>query len=108
VFDVLRTKEQLGYHVCSSVRDTFGIVGFSVTVNCQAEKHRYIHIYRNDMHTETNFDFSTPMYSYILCCNLHHVISCHVMPCHALSLNTVAYVINALPGNSSVNTCTQR
>jgi nardilysin len=45
VFDILRTKEQLGYHVYSSVRDTFGILGFSVTVNCQAGKHRYIHIY---------------------------------------------------------------
>ncbi|KAJ9601642.1 hypothetical protein L9F63_000175, partial [Diploptera punctata] len=40
VFDVLRTKEQLGYHVYSSLRYTFGIVGFSVTVNCQAYKYR--------------------------------------------------------------------
>ncbi|PNF37373.1 hypothetical protein B7P43_G17280 [Cryptotermes secundus] len=47
VFDVLRTKEQLGYHVCSSVRDTFGILGFSVTVNCQAGKHRFSKILKN-------------------------------------------------------------
>lgn len=38
LFDILRTKEQLGYHVYCTVRDTFGILGYSVTVNAQAGK----------------------------------------------------------------------
>lgn len=38
LFDVLRTKEQLGYHVYCTVRDTFGILGYSITVNAQAGK----------------------------------------------------------------------
>jgi nardilysin len=42
VFDTLRTKEQLGYHVYSSKREMFGILAFSVTVNCQAGKHGYV------------------------------------------------------------------
>ncbi|XP_022917884.1 nardilysin-like [Onthophagus taurus] len=37
-FDKLRTKEQLGYNVYTTVRDTFGILGFSITVNAQATK----------------------------------------------------------------------
>jgi nardilysin len=45
VFDVLRTKEQLGYQVYSILRDTFGVLGFSVTVTCRAGKHRYIDWY---------------------------------------------------------------
>lgn len=40
VFDMLRTKEQLGYSVFSMMRYTFGILGFSVTVNTQADKFR--------------------------------------------------------------------
>ncbi|KAJ8928145.1 hypothetical protein NQ314_019325, partial [Rhamnusium bicolor] len=39
LFDILRTKEQLGYHVYCSIRDTFGILGYTVTVNAQATKH---------------------------------------------------------------------
>lgn len=38
LFDILRTKEQLGYHVYCSVRDTFGVLGYTVTVNAQASK----------------------------------------------------------------------
>lgn len=39
LFDVLRTKEQLGYQVYNILRDTYGILGFSVTVTCRAEKY---------------------------------------------------------------------
>jgi nardilysin len=39
LFDTLRTKEQLGYSVSCSERDTTGILGFSITVNAQATKH---------------------------------------------------------------------
>lgn len=38
LFDILRTKEQLGYSVHCTVRDTFGILGYSITVNTQAIK----------------------------------------------------------------------
>ncbi|XP_017771798.1 PREDICTED: nardilysin-like isoform X2 [Nicrophorus vespilloides] len=44
LFDVLRTKEQLGYNVFCALRDTFGILGFSITVNTQATKHTTGHI----------------------------------------------------------------
>lgn len=44
VFDVLRTKEQLGYEVYSILRDTLGILGFSVTVTCRAGKHSAEHV----------------------------------------------------------------
>ncbi|XP_071442701.1 nardilysin-like [Hetaerina americana] len=39
LFDDLRTKQQLGYSVSCSLRDTFGILGFTVTVNTHADKH---------------------------------------------------------------------
>jgi len=38
VFDVLRTREQLGYNVYVTLRNTFGILGFSITVDFQADK----------------------------------------------------------------------
>ncbi|RZB40351.1 nardilysin-like, partial [Asbolus verrucosus] len=38
LFDTLRTKEQLGYHVYCSIRETYGILGFTITVNAQATK----------------------------------------------------------------------
>uniref|UniRef100_T1J428 Nardilysin n=1 Tax=Strigamia maritima TaxID=126957 RepID=T1J428_STRMM len=38
-FDVLRTQQQLGYNVNCMFRNTFGIVGFSVTVHTQADKY---------------------------------------------------------------------
>lgn len=38
VFDILRTKEQLGYDVGSSARNTFGVLGYMIVVNCQANK----------------------------------------------------------------------
>lgn len=39
LFNQLRTKEQLGYDVCCIYRNTNGILGYSVTVNTQADKH---------------------------------------------------------------------
>lgn len=39
VFDILRTKEQLGYHVDCSARNTFGILGYTIKVECQATKY---------------------------------------------------------------------
>ncbi|XP_063628856.1 nardilysin-like [Cydia splendana] len=44
VFDVLRTKEQLGYSVFSMMRYTFGVLGVSVTVNTQADKFSVSHV----------------------------------------------------------------
>lgn len=37
-FDILRTKSQLGYDVSCVNRNTFGVVGFTVTVCCSAKK----------------------------------------------------------------------
>lgn len=44
VFDMLRTKEQLGYSVFSMMRYTFGVLGFSVTVNTQVDKFSVSHV----------------------------------------------------------------
>lgn len=44
VFDSLRTKEQLGYSVFSMMRYTFGVLGFSVTVNTQVDKFSVSHV----------------------------------------------------------------
>ncbi|CAH2005923.1 unnamed protein product [Acanthoscelides obtectus] len=44
LFDVLRTKEQLGYNVYCSLRDTFGVLGYTITVNAQATKHTTNHV----------------------------------------------------------------
>merc|ERR1711936_751370 len=44
VFDILRTKEQLGYTVFSMLRNTYGILGISVTVNSQATKFTTDHV----------------------------------------------------------------
>lgn len=44
VFDILRTKEQLGYSVFSMLRNTYGITGLSVTVNSQATKYTPDHV----------------------------------------------------------------
>lgn len=38
LFDSLRTKQQLGYDVSCSLRETFGILGFSVSVHCQSDR----------------------------------------------------------------------
>ena len=38
VFDTLRTKEQLGYTVYNTLRNTYGILGMSISVNSQATK----------------------------------------------------------------------
>ena len=44
VFDILRTKEQLGYAVYSMLRNTYGILGISITVNSQATKFTADHV----------------------------------------------------------------
>ena len=41
VFDTLRTREQLGYNVYPTLRNTFGVLGFSISVDFQADKFRY-------------------------------------------------------------------
>ncbi|CAG9763189.1 unnamed protein product [Ceutorhynchus assimilis] len=38
LFDILRTKEQLGYDVSCTVRDTFGVLGFIIKVKASATK----------------------------------------------------------------------
>ncbi|KAJ8039795.1 Nardilysin [Holothuria leucospilota] len=43
-FDVLRTQEQLGYSVHATCRNTFGVLGFSVTVTTQATKFSASHV----------------------------------------------------------------
>lgn len=44
LFDTLRTKEQLGYDVSSSVRMNFGILAYSITVNSQEDKYTATHV----------------------------------------------------------------
>lgn len=44
LFDTLRTKEQLGYDVSSSVRMNFGIIAYSITVNSQEDKFTAAHV----------------------------------------------------------------
>ncbi|XP_028157648.1 nardilysin-like isoform X4 [Ostrinia furnacalis] len=44
VFDMLRTKEQLGYSVFSMMRYTFGVLGYSITVNTQVDKFSVAHV----------------------------------------------------------------
>lgn len=39
LFDTLRTKEQLGYHVGGSIRTDFGVIGYLITLNSQENKH---------------------------------------------------------------------
>lgn len=43
-FDILRTQEQLGYSVFCTCRNTFGVLGFSVTVQTQAGKFSAEHV----------------------------------------------------------------
>lgn len=38
LFDILRTKRQLGYDVSCSARDTHGVIGYSVTIGSQSTK----------------------------------------------------------------------
>ncbi|XP_023349393.1 nardilysin [Eurytemora carolleeae] len=44
VFDTLRTQEQLGYTVFNTLRNTHGVLGFSITVNTQATKYTAEHV----------------------------------------------------------------
>ena len=41
VFDVLRSREQLGYDVDATLCNEYGILGFQITVLFQADKFRY-------------------------------------------------------------------
>lgn len=38
LFDILRSKEQLGYDVSCSVRDNHGVLGYSISINSQEHK----------------------------------------------------------------------
>ncbi len=38
VFDTLRTKEQLGYTVFAVFRNSFGVLGFSITICAQVSQ----------------------------------------------------------------------
>lgn len=55
LFDQLRTKEQLGYHVGAIVRMNYGIAGYSIVVNSQETKttashvEKRIEVFRNQM-----------------------------------------------------------
>jgi len=44
IFDTLRTQEQLGYAVNMTLRNTYGVLGLSVTVNTQATKFTAQHV----------------------------------------------------------------
>lgn len=44
LFNQLRTQEQLGYGVFCLLRDTFGILGYSITVRTQADKYTTEHV----------------------------------------------------------------
>ncbi|CAL7942606.1 unnamed protein product [Xylocopa violacea] len=44
LFNQLRSQEQLGYDVFCLLRDTFGILGYSITVYTQADKYSTEHI----------------------------------------------------------------
>lgn len=44
LFNQLRTQEQLGYDVFCMLRDTFGILGYSITVHIQADKYTTEHV----------------------------------------------------------------
>jgi len=44
VFDTLRTQEQLGYAVNMVMRNTYGVLGITVTVNTQATKFTPQHV----------------------------------------------------------------
>lgn len=44
LFDTLRTKEQLGYDVSSTIRMNFGILGYSITVNSQENNFTASHV----------------------------------------------------------------
>lgn len=44
LFNQLRTQEQLGYNVFCLLRDTFGILGYSITVYTQADKYSTEHV----------------------------------------------------------------
>lgn len=44
LFDILRTKEQLGYDVACGIRDNQGILGYTITVNSQESKFTVDHV----------------------------------------------------------------
>ncbi|XP_055534870.1 nardilysin isoform X2 [Wyeomyia smithii] len=44
LFDILRTKEQLGYDISTTMRENFGILGYSITVHSQEDKFTFKYI----------------------------------------------------------------
>ncbi|KAF5289998.1 hypothetical protein FQR65_LT11664 [Abscondita terminalis] len=58
LFDKLRTKEQLGYKVACSLRDTYGVLGFTISVNTQADKYTTAYV---DDRIENFLDFTDKM-----------------------------------------------
>lgn len=83
-FDILRTREQLGYHVYCAYRNTFGILGFSVTVHTQADKFSCSHVderieaflqsFSETLNTLSEKEFTTQVSSLIKikrCVDLH-------------------------------------
>lgn len=44
IFDILRSKEQLGYDVSCSLRDNHGILGYTIIVNSQENKFSVDHV----------------------------------------------------------------
>lgn len=44
VFDILRSKEQLGYDVDCGLRDNYGVLGYTISVNSQEHKFAAEHI----------------------------------------------------------------
>ena len=55
LFDMLRTKEQLGYDLSAVFRDNFGILGFSISVHSQESKFKHDHIENRIEYFTRNF-----------------------------------------------------
>lgn len=83
-FDFLRTQEQLGYNVSCMCRNTFGILGFSVTVHTQADKYscsqvdekieEFLKNFKNRLNKISEKEFQTQVTSLIKlkrCVDLH-------------------------------------
>ncbi|XP_034475038.1 nardilysin [Drosophila innubila] len=54
LFDQLRTKEQLGYHVGATVRMNYGIAGYSIVVNSQETNTTASHVDKRIEHFRNN------------------------------------------------------
>lgn len=53
MFDILRTKEQLGYDVTCGIRDNHGVLGYTITINSQENKFTAEHIEQRIEHFRT-------------------------------------------------------